>query len=64
MAKRAMAIVGGEQCLAGLQLVLMSHLQLLKRKERPSALEGVRRTLGGDDRLDVAVLRIEPTQEI
>ena len=64
MAKRAMAIVGGEQCLAGLQFVLVSHLQFFKREERARTLEGVRQTLGGDDGLDVAVLWIEPVQEV
>ena len=61
---RAMAIMSGEESVTGLQLVVMRHLQFFKREERPRALEGVRRPLGGDDRLDVTVLGVEAAQKV
>ena len=56
--------MGGEQLLTGLHLVIVLHLEFLEGQEGARALEGVRRALGGDHRLDVAILAVQPTEEV
>ena len=56
--------MGGEQLLTGLHLVIMLHLEFLEGQEGARALEGVRRALGDDHRLDVAILGIQPAEKV
>jgi hypothetical protein len=56
--------VAGVEGVAGLHLVVMLQLELLEEEVKASAHEGVRRELGGDDGLDVAILRVEVAEEI
>jgi len=50
--------------LTGLGVGVMLKAELLKDEEGAGTLEGVRRELGGDDGLDVAVPRIEAAKEV
>ena len=47
-----------------LNLVIMLHLDLLKKQIGTGSYEGMRRVLGRDHRLDVAILAVQPTEEV
>ena len=50
--------------LAGLSVRIVLSAHFLKNEERAGTLEGVRRVLGSDHRLDVAVARVEAMEEV
>ena len=56
--------MGGEQLLTSLHFVIVLHLEFLEGQEGARVLEGVRRALGGDHRLDVAILGIQPAEKV
>ena len=57
-------VVAGGIGLAGGDLVFVLVTQLLQKKEGASRGEVVRRRLGGDDRLEMAVPWVETTQQV
>jgi hypothetical protein len=54
--------VAGVQSVAGLLLGVVLELDLLEEQIGASAREGVRRELGCDHRIDMAVLGVEATE--
>jgi hypothetical protein len=56
--------MSGGESLSGLGGDVVLNADLLKHEEGARTHEGVWRVLGGDDRLDIAVLGIEPTEEV
>jgi hypothetical protein len=55
------SIPGGE-CLVGVGLGVVLLAEFLKDEKQSSTLEGMRRKLGGDHRLEVAIARAKATE--
>ena len=62
-AGRAVTMGDGE-CLPSFSVGVMLKAEFFEKEEGAGALEGVRRVLGGDDRLDVPKTRAEAAEEV